>query len=474
MRAAGRGDLQAMRRLLAAGTNVDELTGDDPGSIFYFGGRSALSVAAASGQTAAVRLLLEAGATSDRVSDDGETPLIEAAHGGSAPTVKLLLARGAKLRPRGARSTLLYAAAYHGQLAIAKLAVAHGARIDEALADGDTPLITAAKYAHPTLVAFLLARGASVNRKNNAGNTALHELAGSSPAEINALLRHDPDVIARIVKVAKLLIAAGANARARDREGLAAIDIAARRYHDWLDLTRLLLEAGARPAAATFAEARKAGSLLVAGCLIDAGFARPEALGRGKLQLPSSARRTTDRAMELYRSARYRQALAAYRWIPACVRERVPEIASNMAYCFQRTGNHREALRHFELAYSQAPRMKHIPAAACYSASELARWPEMLGFATRATKLAPKSDYAWQQLAIARSGLGDHAGAVTAGKKALALNPENGYALCNLATDLHALGDPEWRSALSRGLALEPGLRGEMAKLVKASRSRRR
>ncbi|MBI3949447.1 MAG: TonB family protein [Acidobacteria bacterium] len=86
LRAAERGDTDAVRALLAKGVNVnarDEM------------GMTALMYAARSGQSEMVKVLLIAGIDVDAKDDDGMTALMYAAQAGSAEVVKILLAAGA-------------------------------------------------------------------------------------------------------------------------------------------------------------------------------------------------------------------------------------------------------------------------------------------------------------------------------------------------------------------------------------------
>lgn len=85
--AALRGDVAAIRQHIAAGSNLDER---DPTS-----GGTPLITAAAFGQTAAAKLLIEAGAKVDLKNNDGSTALLTAAFLCHAEILKALLAAGA-------------------------------------------------------------------------------------------------------------------------------------------------------------------------------------------------------------------------------------------------------------------------------------------------------------------------------------------------------------------------------------------
>ena len=90
--AAARGDVAEVRRLLAAGADVDA-TCD--------GGRTALFVAARHGRADVVRVLLAAKANVDSAATtDGATPLLMAAANGHLTVVQTLLGRAPTLPHR--------------------------------------------------------------------------------------------------------------------------------------------------------------------------------------------------------------------------------------------------------------------------------------------------------------------------------------------------------------------------------------
>jgi ankyrin repeat protein len=86
----------------------------------------------------------------------------------------------------------------------------NGADVNARDAEGNTPLILASFYASPECVALLIEKGADVNAANKAGATALIRAATS-------------------YEKANLLVAAGANVRARTALGNAPLLLAARR-----------------------------------------------------------------------------------------------------------------------------------------------------------------------------------------------------------------------------------------------------
>lgn len=144
--------------------------------------------AAARGNVNQVRELLEAGADIDSASIDNFTPLMTAAGGGHAEVVKLLLEKGASIKPRtkgtpftespfGSRIpggwNALMAAASSGNADIVSLLLAKGANVNSAMEDRKTPLLTAVKSGSPAVVRLLLDRGADVNFVSDSGYSPL-------------------------------------------------------------------------------------------------------------------------------------------------------------------------------------------------------------------------------------------------------------------------------------------------------------
>ena len=94
--AAGQGDLEAIKKHLSAGA---DLNAKEPG-----GGSTPLMVAALFGRTRAVGLLIEKGAALNIRNNDGSTALHMAAFFCHADTVELLLGKGADVNARNRRS----------------------------------------------------------------------------------------------------------------------------------------------------------------------------------------------------------------------------------------------------------------------------------------------------------------------------------------------------------------------------------
>lgn len=136
------------------------------------------------------RVLLDAGIdVNQEAFSEGSwkaTPLWYAiARGENLALAKYLLTRGAS--PEHS----LWAAAYREDLAAIRLLVAHGARID-AVAEDETPFLSAVKYSRFRAAELLLRLGADVNFQDSRKMTALHYmLKKASPEQyFRPLIQH--------------------------------------------------------------------------------------------------------------------------------------------------------------------------------------------------------------------------------------------------------------------------------------------
>jgi len=154
--AARTGDIEAVKKQLAAGANVNELEAD---------GTSALLWAAYQSSPELVQLLLKAGADVNAANSFGVTPLLQAARYGDAATMSELLKAGADLKKAEREGeTPLMAAARAGSVAAVKLLIEHGsdASARESLQD-ETALMWATADGHLDVVDALLEAGADPN-----------------------------------------------------------------------------------------------------------------------------------------------------------------------------------------------------------------------------------------------------------------------------------------------------------------------
>ena len=145
--------------------------------------------AARSGNTIALRQLLDRGVPVNARNEKGDSLLMLASYHGHALSAELLLARGANPELANDRGqTPLQGVAYKGDLALIRVLLDGRARIDGGGPDGKTPLMFAAMFNRVEVVKLLLARGADPARQDVAGSTAA-SLAGAMGAhQTHALL----------------------------------------------------------------------------------------------------------------------------------------------------------------------------------------------------------------------------------------------------------------------------------------------
>jgi TonB family protein len=228
--AAERGLPDMVAVLLAAGANP--LARDKEG-------RGALMFGARSGNSRVVELLLAAGANASERDRYGDTALMSAAAAGNPDSVRMLLDRGASVNARNRRR---------------QTALLSGSNGDDGFVIGEMGRVRAEipeKSVHrDTVVRMLLEAGADINAKGWSGETALFSLEDDAVQE---LLRHHINLEARDESgdtalmetvsecIAELLIEAGANVNAEDKQGQTALIKAAER--NYVDKLAVLLGA---------------------------------------------------------------------------------------------------------------------------------------------------------------------------------------------------------------------------------------
>ena len=151
--AAGAGDVDEVRRLLAEGEDIGEM-----GAL-----GTPLHWAALKGRLEVVEVLVAEGAKVDEPAGKLRfTPLHMAALGGSADVAAFLVASGATTDARNARgNTPLHLAASTGHIAVAETLVASGADLNAPNDFDDTPSLFAGEAGHFDIVDLLIAHGAS-------------------------------------------------------------------------------------------------------------------------------------------------------------------------------------------------------------------------------------------------------------------------------------------------------------------------
>lgn len=202
LRAAGSGDKAGIDAALKKGADVNarvvvvvpeaqsEEEQADPGDWNEEAGGTALVLAAAAGHTAAVELLLKAGADIDAVDERGWTGLMRAAYFGKTDTVRLLIASGADVnaREKYAGATALHFAARQSQSDTVRMLLDAGADANAALQNGWTPLMWAVERGDVETVRPLLRAGANPDAVAVNGITVRQWAERRGDREILALL----------------------------------------------------------------------------------------------------------------------------------------------------------------------------------------------------------------------------------------------------------------------------------------------
>ncbi|WP_374668591.1 ankyrin repeat domain-containing protein [Ramlibacter sp.] len=159
--------------------------------------------------------------------------LREAAERNDLPAFQALLARGADVNAADAqRNTAFLLAARSGHAAIVRAALAAGADVKSLNRFGSTALMGPAYRGHVEVVRVLMGTPIDLHHVNNLGWTALLEaivLGTDGPAHR---------------EIVRMLIEAGSDVNARDREGVSALQHAQQRGQ--AEVVRMLRGRGAR------------------------------------------------------------------------------------------------------------------------------------------------------------------------------------------------------------------------------------
>jgi ankyrin repeat protein len=156
-------DLEAIRLLHEHGADLEA-----PNRI---SGAHPLHVAADIGLPPLLNLLIDLGADLEGRDDLGRTPLIQAALAGNSAAIEVLLAAGADADAAETRrgTTALHLAAFRNRLGVIDALLAHGARVDVVDDNGETPLFWAIGNGHAEAITRLVNAGADINHRNRAG-----------------------------------------------------------------------------------------------------------------------------------------------------------------------------------------------------------------------------------------------------------------------------------------------------------------
>lgn len=166
---------------------------------------------------ATIEALLATGADPNVMTKDGETALTRAASEGDAGSVDALLIGGADADAiQAGHYSALMRAAHSGHREVVKALLDHGARPDLTNSSGETALMRGAVAGgDATVVRLLLQAGAKADLRNNDGQSALiYALGGHKDVFLDGYASNP-----ELTEVVALLLAAGADAAARDAKG---------------------------------------------------------------------------------------------------------------------------------------------------------------------------------------------------------------------------------------------------------------
>ncbi|MBO9625073.1 MAG: ankyrin repeat domain-containing protein [Microbacterium sp.] len=177
-----------------------------------------LLTAAATGDTAAARAAIDAGADIEARGTGGMTALVAATKQNDVDTARLLIEAGADVNAKDdiQDSAYLYAGA-RGHDEILRLTLDNGADLKSTNRFGGTALIPASERGLLATVRILLQAGVDPNHVNNLHWTALHE----------AIVLGDGSTA--YVEVVRALIDGGADVTIRDGDGVLPRDLATQR-----------------------------------------------------------------------------------------------------------------------------------------------------------------------------------------------------------------------------------------------------
>ena len=213
-----------------------------------FRNQTLLNVAVRTGETEAIKFLIDLGADVNQTGDDNGNPLIYyAVHGGNPEVVKILIDAGADPTARDiADGTPLHIAVFGGMTEIVKILIEAGEDVNVITQGGLTPLHLASWFGHRTeIIKYLIDSGADLTARYG-GKTPLYDAARHNSVEIlQYFVSHGADIHAKDrndntllhvaagsndhVDVLEYFISQGIDAQAQNDEGKTALDMAKER-----------------------------------------------------------------------------------------------------------------------------------------------------------------------------------------------------------------------------------------------------
>jgi len=217
-KAACTGDRKRLQSLIESGTDIN-VRGER--------GYTALHWAARENQNEAGELLLDAGAdVNARTGENGWTPLHIAVLQSNKDVAELLIAGGADVDAQNHNNWLTPLLITKGEISFAEFLIAKGASVDTKDEWGCTPIHRAAMAGDTTFADLLIKKGANINEKIGNGCTPL----------FFAIRMQDAQTI-------RWFISRGADVNAKNIWGQTPLDWAKRMYPD---IVELLLKHGAK------------------------------------------------------------------------------------------------------------------------------------------------------------------------------------------------------------------------------------
>ena len=209
--AAGAGEVEQVRRLLAEGTDVNAKTDE---------GNTPLHAAAAWGHRDVVAVLLSAGADVNAKERNGMTPLHFAANGDHDNVAALLIESGADVNANAVNGwTPLHVAALWGHERVAKALIAAGADVNAKAEHGAAPLHSSGitSRCHKDVYQFFAEKGADVDADAFDGMQPLHVAALGGQNEMAGYLIANGADVERKFRRRLETVACGGSLGARGR-----------------------------------------------------------------------------------------------------------------------------------------------------------------------------------------------------------------------------------------------------------------